>query len=167
MLMGGPVPLFELRTFITTVAFVTAFAIMPVGSGSAADESKATEKNGPAEQTVKTDSDGRLSANEYFTMAPFVVPIIKNGEHHKQFTLIFAIELEDEDHREDLRRLSPRMRNEIYEMLFKVISFRTVKPRIPGNDILRAQVTKVAQRVAGEKIVKTIYVHTADVTDIR
>ena len=76
------------------------------------------------------------------------------------------IELEDEDDCDELRRLSSRMRNEVYEMLFKVISFRTIEPRVPANDILRTKLTKVAQRVAGEKIVKSIYVHTANVTDI-
>jgi hypothetical protein len=83
-------PLFELRIFVTTAAFVAAIAIMPAELGSAADELKATEKTEPTEKTVQTDSDGRLSAHEYFTMAPFVVPIIKNGEHHKKFSLIFG-----------------------------------------------------------------------------
>ena len=59
------------------------------------------------------------------------------------------------------------MRNEIYELLFKMISFRTIEPRIPGNEVLRRKLTRVAQRVAGEEIVKSIYVHTADVEDIR
>ena len=160
-------PPFEFRTFVAIVAFGAAVAILPVRSGFAAGESNSTEKEEPADHSTKTESDGRLSANEYFTMAPFVVPIVRDGEHHKQFTLIFAIELEDEDHRDELRRLTPRMRNEIYEMLFKVISFRTIEPRVPGNDILRTNLTKVAQRVAGEEIVKSIYVHTANVTDIR
>ena len=159
-------PPFEFRTIFAIAAFVSAIAILPVQTGVAADESKSTEKKEPTEESVKTDSDGRLSANEYFTLAPFVVPIVKDGEHHKQFTLIFAIELEDEDDRDELRRLSPRMRNEIYEMLFKVISFRTIEPRVPGNDILRTKLTKVAQRVAGEEIVKSIYVHTANVKDV-
>ena len=92
---------------------------------------------------------------------------MKDGEHHKQFTLIVAIELEEENHRNELRRLSPRMRNEIYELLFKIISFRTIKPRIPGNEVLRSKLIRVAQRVAGDEIVKSIYVHTASVTDIR
>jgi len=59
------------------------------------------------------------------------------------------------------------MRNEIYELLFKMISFRTIEPRIPDNEVLRTKLIKVAQRVAGEEIVKSIYIHTANVTDIR
>ncbi len=159
-------PLPDFRIVLAATAFVAAVAIVPGRSGLAADEPETSEKES-AEESIKKDPKGRLSANEYFTMAPFVVPVIKNGEHHKQFILIVAIELEEEDDREELRRLSPRMRNEIYELLFKMISFRTIEPRIPGNEVLRRKLTRVAQRVAGEEIVKSIYVHTADVEDIR
>ena len=141
-------------------------AIVPGRSVIAAEEPETSEKES-AEESVKKNPRGRLSATEYFTMAPFIVPVIKDGEHHKQFTLIVAIELEDQNHRLELRRLSPRMRNEIYELLFKMISFRTIEPRIPGNEVLRKKLIKVARRVAGTEIVKSIYIHTANVTDIR
>ncbi len=160
-------PLTDFKTLVAAAVF----AIVPSGNGLAAEEPKSpeseTSKKESAEEGLKKDADGRLSANEYFTMAPFVVPMVQDGEHQKQFTLIVAIELEEEDHRVELRRLSPRMRNEIYELLFKMISFRTIKPRIPGNEVLRSRLIRVAQRVAGDEIVKSIFVHTANVTDIR
>ena len=159
-------PLSEFRILVAAAAFVAAVAIVPGRSGIAAGEPE-TSENESAEESVKKDPRGRLSGTEYFTMAPFVVPVVKDGEHHKQFTLIVAIQLEDESDRDELRRLSPRMRNEIYELLFKMISFRTIEPRIPGNEVLRTKLIKVAQRVAGEEIVKSIVVHTASVTDIR
>ena len=159
-------PLSDFRIMVAAAAFVAAVAIVPGGSGIAAEELETSEKES-ADESAKKEPGRRLSGNEYFTMAPFIVPVIKDGEHHKQFTLIVAIELEDEDHRLELRRLSPRMRNEIYELLFKMISFRTIEPRIPGNEVLRTKLIKVAQRVAGEEIVKSIYIHTANVTDIR
>ena len=159
-------PLSDFRILVAAAAFVAAVAIVPGRLGLAADDLTTSEKES-AEESAKKDSGRRLSANDYFTMAPFVVPVVKDGEHHKQFTLIVAIELEDEGDRDELRRLSPRMRNEIYELLFKMISFRTIEPRIPGNEVLRKKLIKVAQRVAGEEIVKSIVVHTANVTDIR
>ena len=151
---------------IATAAFLAAVAIVPGRSIIAAEEPETSEKES-AEENAKKNPGGRLSATKYFTMAPFIVPVIKDGEHHKQFTLIVAIELEDQDDRLELRRLSPRMRNEIYELLFKMISFRTIEPRIPGNEVLRKKLIKIAQRVAGTEFVKSIYIHTANVTDIR
>ena len=152
--------LIDFRNQIAAAAFVAALVIAPNKSGLAADEAQTpksgTSKKESAEVGLKKDADGRLSANEYFTMAPFIVPMVKDGEHHKQFTLIVAIELEEVNHRVELRRLLPRMRNEIYELLFKMISFRTIEPRIPGNEVLRKRLTQVAQRVAGDEIVKTI-----------
>lgn len=160
-------PLYDSRILLAATVFLTAVAVMPVGSGLAAEEPENSEKESAEKSDDhKTDSDSRLSATEYFTLAPFIVPVINDGKHHKQFVLVFAIELEDEDDRDELRHVSPRMRNEIYEMLFKVVSFRTIKPRIPGNEVLRSNLIKVARRVAGEEIVKSIYVHTAKVKDV-
>ncbi len=160
-------PLTGSRTLLAATALLAAVAIVPVGSGLAAEEPEASA-NGSTEKSAepKLDSLGRLSATDYFTMAPFIVPIIKDGKHHKQFVLVVAIELNDSDDRDELRRLSPRMRNDIYEMLFKVVSFRTIEPRIPAKEVLRIKLTRVARRVAGAEIVKSIYVHTANVKDI-
>ena len=150
---------------LVATAFAMGFAIAPSQIATAADETDTSAKESPDENTGQ-EVRKPLSANEYFTMAPFIVPIIDDGEHRRQFILIVAIELEDEDDRDELRRLSPRMRNEIYELLFKVVSFRTIEPRIPGKEVLRTKLTRVARRVAGEEIVKSIYVHTADVSDV-
>ncbi len=151
---------------LVATAFAMGFAIAPSQIATAADETDTSAKESPDENTGQ-EVRKPLSANEFFTMAPFIVPIIDDGEHRRQFILIVAIELEDEDDRVELRRLSPRMRNQIYELLFKMVSFRTIKPRIPPKDVLRTRLVKVARRVAGEKIVKSLVVHAASLADVR
>ena len=160
-------PLTDSRTLLAATALLAAFAIVPVGPGPAADESE-NSGEGSAEKSAEPelDSRGRLPASEYFTMKPFVVPVIKDGEHHKQFVLVVAIELNDSDDRFELRRLSPRMRNEIYELLFKVVSFRTIEPRIPPKEVLKIRLTRVVRRVVGEELVKSIYVQAANIKDV-
>lgn len=155
----------SLGHLFVAAAFAMVCAIAPSQTGLAAEETDTSAKES-ADESIGQEAPDPLPANEFFTMAPFIVPIIEDGEHRKQFVLIVAIELEDTDDRDELRRLSPRMRNHIYELLFKIVSFRTIKPRIPPKDVLRARLVKVARRVAGKEMVKSIVIQTAGVADI-
>lgn len=151
--------------FVATV-FAAALVVTPGQPVRAQKKSESSEKAPPTEDTGNRIPDP-LSATEYFTLAPFIVPLINDGKHQKQFLLVVAIELNDSNDRNELRRLSARMRNEIYELLFKIVSFRTIKPRIPGKEALRTRLAKVIGRVADEELVKSVVVHYAQVTDIR
>ena len=156
----------RLGHLFAATALAMVLAIAPSQSALAAEETDRSVKESTDESTVQ-ENQAPLSANEYFTMAPFIVPIIDDGEHRKQFVLVVAIELEDEDDRVELRRLSPKMRNQIYELLFRMVSFRTIKPRIPPKEVLRSRLVKVARRVAGKEIVKSLVVHAAGLADVR
>ncbi len=151
--------------FVATV-FAAVLVVAPGQTGRAAGESESSEKDPSAEGT-EIRIPAPLLATEYFTMLPFIIPLINDGEHQKQFVIVVAIELVDADHRDELRRLSARMRNEIYELLFKIVSFRTIEPRIPRKEVLRTRLARVARRVAGKEMVKSIVIHSAHVTDIR
>ena len=101
----------------------------------------------------------RLSPTQYLTLHPFTIPVVDKGRHDRNFIIIVAIELVEEDDREELVRLSARMRDEMYRVLFQTITFRTAKPRIPSNEVLRQKLHAAAVKTVGEELVKSLVVH--------
>jgi hypothetical protein len=57
--------------------------------------------------------------------------------------------------------MTPLLRNEIYDFLFKSVTFRTGEPRIPRTADLRAQLFRVVRTVAGPEHVKAVVVQQA------
>lgn len=111
-----------------------------------------------ARKPILDDPDGKLSATEYYSMLPFVIPIIDNNVHKRQLTLVIAIGMYNDGDRDELRRVSPRFRDAIYRILFNLISFRTAKPRIPAKIHLERKIFPVIKKL-GEKMVKSIKIH--------
>ncbi len=109
-------------------------------------------------KVIVDDPDGNLSGTEYLTLQPFVIPIMDSGVHKRQLTVVIAIGLFDDKDRDELRRISPRFRDVIYRILFKMVSFRTAKPRIPGKKILERKLYPAVKRL-GNDMVKSIKVH--------
>mgnify|MGYP001182185645 CR=1 FL=1 len=103
----------------------------------------------------------RLSATEFVTMNAFTVPMMTDGKVSEQFTIVVALELTDEDMRHEVVRLTPFLRNEIYNFLFKSVTFRTGEPRIPRTADLRAQLFRVVRKIAKPEQVKAVVVQQA------
>ncbi len=154
------------RRLFLVWALTAMVAAVQAGTGLAAEKNGATAQVSPVDALAKALA-APLSATEFFTMAPFIVPVINKGRHDRQLVLVVAITLEDENDRVEIRRLSAKIRNEIYELLFKMVTFRTITPRIPRKSILESRLTRAAQRVAGDEIIKTIVVHVSQVTSVR
>jgi flagellar basal body-associated protein FliL len=117
------------------------------------------EKNaGAASREARGD---RLPATEFVTLDPFTVPVVVDGKFSEQFTVVIALELAEEDVRDEVVQLTPRVRNEIYQFLFKSVTFRTGEPRIPRTSDLRTQLFRVVHGVVGPEHVKSIVVQQA------
>ena len=99
----------------------------------------------------------RLPASKFFTMEPFVVPLVDKGQHRRQITLVVALELTDDSDREELQRLQPKFRDGMYQVLFKLLTFRTAEPRIPGKSVIKRKLQPVAKKV-GRDMVKSLVV---------
>lgn len=165
-------PLSNFKRPFAALSLAAAFAVAPSQSGLAIDRvetspSAPANKSKPADKRPEKLPQKRLSANEFFTLAPFVIPIIENGEHAKQFVVVVAIELGEDGDRDELRVLSPRMRNEIYQLLFRIVSFRTTKPRIPSKKILQMKLTKAVRRVPGLEKVESLVVVASGIADVQ
>ena len=122
---------------------IAMFAIWTVAWPAFAIASSAPTKS--TSQPTDKRSD-RLPVSEYITMQPFVIPIVDNGKHVRNYTLVVALKLGREDHGVSIRRVVPRIRDKMYQALFRLISFRTTKPRIPHDVVIRRKLVQVAQR---------------------
>jgi hypothetical protein len=111
-----------------------------------------------AKKPILDNPDGTLSATEYYSMLPFVIPIIENNVHKRQLTLVIAIGMFNDGDRDEIRRVSSRFRDAIYRVLFNLISFRTAKPRIPAKIHLERKLFPVVKKLGGD-MVKSIKIH--------
>lgn len=121
-----------------------------VFAAAAADEEKKAKKK----KKVK------LSERRFYTMEPFTVPVMDNGEIKEQFTIVIGIELSDEDDRSDIASSVPRIRNEVYNELLHLVTFRRRGASIPQISLFKSQLLKVAQSVVGDKV-KSLVVQQA------
>lgn len=126
-----------------------------------------TGANATSVEKYQILEDGKtLSANKWVTMEPLIVPMIENGEHSNQFSLVIALELEEEDDRDGVRWVTAKLRNHMYDALIDLVSFRTAKPRIPPDSILIDRLFSVAKKIVGDDKLKSLIIRQAQVTAV-
>jgi len=99
-------------------------------------------------------SKGRLSANEFISMQPFNIPMTPNGREKRQFTLVVALELTDEDDREFVQSRVTLIRSRTYDLLFRLIAYRIQEPLIPNTGLIKRKMLDIVAAVLGQKKVE-------------
>ena len=94
----------------------------------------------------------RLSQRRFYTMEPFTIPMMVDGEIGEQFTIVIALELADEEDRGEIAHAVPRIRNEVYNELLHLVTFRRRGSPVPEVAVFKQQLLKVAKRVMGDKV---------------
>ncbi|MEE2968694.1 MAG: hypothetical protein VX741_01000 [Pseudomonadota bacterium] len=133
---------------------IAATSVLVVTLGASTPGGEAYAFNKP----IVDDPEGKLSATEYYSMLPFVVPIIYCDVHKRQLTLVLAIGMNDDGDRDELKRVAPRFRDANYRILFKLISFRTATPRVPSKSTLEQKLFPIVKKLGGDMI-RSIKVH--------
>jgi hypothetical protein len=105
-----------------------------------------------SQEAGKKKNKVKLSQRRFYTLEPFTVPMMNDGAINEQFTIVIGIELGDEDDRSDIAHSVPRIRNEVYNELLHLVTFRRRGASIPQLAVLKSQLLSVTQRVMGEKI---------------
>jgi hypothetical protein len=103
----------------------------------------------------------RLSAARFFTLEPFTLPLLENGQVAEQFTLVIAIEIRRERQRDAIVRLTPRLRDSMYRELYRMVTFRREGAPLPEVDDFKDRLYDIARSVAGEEIVVALLVQQA------
>lgn len=107
---------------------------------------------------VSKGSKGRLSANQFISMQPFNIPMMPKGSEKRQFTLVVALELTDEDERDFVRERVTLIRSRTYDLLFRLIAYRTQEPLVPHTGLIKKKMLDIAQSVVGQDKVASIIV---------
>ncbi len=99
-----------------------------------------------------------LPGDQYLTMQPFIIPVMKGGKHRQQLTIVIAMEFVDSNDREEVQRRVASFRDPMYALLIRMVSFRSAKSRIPSKETLQIALAKVVEEV-GSELVKSVVVH--------
>jgi flagellar basal body-associated protein FliL len=101
---------------------------------------------------------GRLSANQFLALDAFIIPMMPEGDTRRQFTLVVALELKDQDDRDFVKSQLPLLRSRVYDLLFRLIAYRTQEPLVPSTSLLKKKVFDIAVSVVGDDKVESIVV---------
>lgn len=107
---------------------------------------------------AKKGSKGRLSANQFVSMKPFNIPMMPKGREKRQFTLVVALELTDEDERDFVRERVTLIRSRTYDLLFRLIAYRTQEPLIPNTGLIKKKMLDITKSVVGPDKVASVIV---------
>ncbi|MGB0629498.1 MAG: hypothetical protein ACPGRZ_02275 [Alphaproteobacteria bacterium] len=103
-------------------------------------------------------SKGRLSANQFISMQPFNVPMMPKNNVKQQFTLMIALELHDEDERDYVKSRLTMIRSRTYDLLFRLIAYRTQEPLVPSTGLLKKKLLEIATNAVGRDKIASIVV---------
>lgn len=130
------------RSFFLALSFAAVLLVSAAGAPAAAQES----------------GKGRLSANQFVSLEPFIIPMMPKGSERRQFTLVVALELKDEDDRDFVKSRLPLIRNQVYDLLFRLIAYRTQEPLVPSTGLIKQKMLDIAYNVVGEDKINSIIV---------
>lgn len=136
---GRPTGVIALTILATVLA--ATFEVPVLSAPAVASPPEGQEKKKP-----------RLSQRRFYTLDPFTVTMMIKGEIGEQFTIVISLELADEDYRTDIAHAVPRLRNEVYNELLHLVTFRRRGAPVPGVALFKQELLKVAKRVVGDKV---------------
>ena len=129
------------RSILSAMAVIVAMAVLIAPVSAASKGSK-----------------GRLSANQFVSLKPFNIPMMPKGDEKRQFTLVVALELSDEDERDFVHSRVTLIRSRTYDLLFRLIAYRTQEPLIPHTGLIKKKMLEIVTSVVGAKKVASIIV---------
>lgn len=113
---------------------------------------------GPLTGPQASAPKGRLSANQFVSLEPFIIPMMPKGDERRQFTLVVALELNDEDDRDFVKSRVPLVRSRVYDLLFRLIAYREQEPPIPSTALIKQKMLDIAYGVIGQDKISSIVV---------
>ncbi len=136
---------------------IGALACVAVLSGAAGRNAFAA-KHGSGKKRRPRD---QMPPTHFFTMKPLTVPLLKDGVVTHHFTLVVALELANEKTRSKVFHLTPRLRDAMYRMLYRMVTFRRKGSPIPPVAIFKRNLSKIAIDVASTELVTSLIVQHA------
>jgi hypothetical protein len=144
---------------LTTVATGT---VSTHGRAWAAEEGSGEEGGEGASGAMKRalpDWFNRQS-REYFTMPPFVIPVIDNNAVTRQVTLMVTVETMGIDNKDKVIANRRRLQDGFLRDMYGVLAFRQPEDQSYNSDVLTTRLRRVGDQVVGPGIIDNITVRT-------
>ncbi len=124
-------------------------------------------RQAPAQETAETTSEATeepslVAMLRFIELEPIVLPVIREGQITLHVTTVIAIELAEPMPKEQVRTISPRVRDTILSELHGLYGIRYVQERGFDLPVVRVRLRQAAERVLGpgtvtQALVKTIH----------
>jgi len=130
-----------------------AIVLAPPLPARAADESEGGAKAAlPSWFNPKT--------KEYFTLPPFVVPVIVGNSVARQVTLLVTLETVGDDNKEKIFDGRQRLQDAFLRDIYGVVSIRREDHQTYDPDVIKIRLKRVGDRLLGPGIIDDVLVKT-------
>lgn len=144
---------------LTTVATAV---VLTHGRAMAAEEGASEEGGESAGSVMKKalpDWFNRQS-REYFTMPPFVIPVVDDKAVTRQVTMMVTIETMGMDNKEKIVANHRRLQDVFLRDIYGVLAFRRSDDQSYDTDVIKTRLQRVGEQVVGPGIIDVITVRT-------
>ena len=102
----------------------------------------------------------KRDVREYFTMPPFVIPVIGSDAVTRQVTLLVTIETIGIDNKEKMLDNRRRLQDAYLRDLYGVLAFRRADEQIYNLDAIQTRLRRISDQIMGSGIIDTVVVKT-------
>ncbi|MCH7542027.1 MAG: hypothetical protein IIB65_00115 [Proteobacteria bacterium] len=98
---------------------------------------------------------------EFYTLQPFVIPIVRNGRIARHVSLLITLETRGMANKDKILEARKHLRDSFLRDLHGVMSIRRKDGRAFKTSVLKKRLMAVSKRVLGEDIVRDILIQVA------
>jgi hypothetical protein len=144
-----------LMTLVTGITLTHSHALAAEeGAGEEGGESA-----GSAMKKALPDWFNRQS-REYFTMPPFVIPVIDDNAVTRQVTMMVTIETMGIDNKDKIIANRRRLQDVFLRDIYGVLAFRRPDDQTYNTDVIQTRLRRVGDQVIGAGVIDDITVRT-------
>jgi hypothetical protein len=142
-----------MRFLFAILGTIVLAAAMPPSGALAAGEGEGSSKS------ILPDWFNRHNT-EYFTMPPFVVPVIYGNTVSRQVTLLVTIETTGVDNKGKIVENRQRLQDAFLRDIYGVLSIQEEDRNSRHSDAIRIRLRRVGNRILGPGVIDKILVKT-------
>ncbi|MBP9753260.1 MAG: hypothetical protein KBD31_05610 [Proteobacteria bacterium] len=115
-------------------------------------------------QKLKIDEDNYFFKESVFKLAPFNIPIFKNGSVVSTVQMEVAMQISDEKEWPNIRTFVPILYNHMFTDLYHSLNFLWDRVSSPSPEILKKRMMRIANKTLGDGKIKTVLIGLVAVT---
>jgi flagellar FliL protein len=101
------------------------------------------------------------NAQQVFSLDPFVLPILRNGQVTQHLTVVLRVELNEPENRDEFKKAIPRLRDALFSELHGIFAFRHIQQGGETLPIVRDRLVAAVNAALGEGRVKGVFLEFA------